>query len=34
MGTVCFSVTGEFITEHHRDLVSEGNWRKAIQNLK
>ena len=31
---VYFSVTGEFVTRHARDLVQEGNWVGAIRFLK
>lgn len=29
-----FSVTGEFVTEHFRTLVSEGNWRDGFNGLR
>ncbi|MDX1532770.1 MAG: hypothetical protein R3230_01030 [Nitrosopumilaceae archaeon] len=32
--SVSFSITGEFITEHHRNLVREGEWRAAFDSLK
>ena len=31
--TVCFSVTGEFVTRHARELTLEGAWREAIEFL-
>jgi len=31
---VHFQIEGEFITEHMRSLVREGNWRKALDDLK
>lgn len=31
---VSFSIDGGFMTNHHRDLVREGNWRKALHDLQ
>lgn len=32
--SLTFSITGEFLTNHYRDLVKEGSWRVAAENLK
>lgn len=31
---VAFTITGDFMTEHFRSLVPEGNWRQAIEGLQ
>lgn len=33
MSSVCFRVTGAFLTDHHRNLVREGAWQQAIQSF-
>jgi hypothetical protein len=30
---VCFTITGEFVTRHSRDLVLEGEWESAVRFL-
>ena len=34
LGEVCFQIHGDFLTEHSRALVREGNWRHAVKTLK
>jgi hypothetical protein len=34
MNKVCFSITGDFITEHSRSRVLEGEWEDAIRFLR
>ena len=33
IGHLCFTISGEFLTEHFRDRVLEGNWTEAIKGL-
>lgn len=33
VGSVSFSITGDFLTQHFRSLVREGNWRDAVEGL-
>lgn len=33
MPTVCFNISGEFLTNHSRDLVREGKWDNALKLL-
>lgn len=32
--SVHFTITGEFMTEHYRNLVREGSWRMAVEHLQ
>ena len=34
MTTMCFTVEGEFLTDHFRGLVLEHKWEDAIEGLK
>jgi len=33
MATCSFKISGEFITKHHRNLVLEGSWIRALKSL-
>lgn len=32
--TICFGITGEFLTKTVRDMVTEGSWQKALKILR